>query len=61
MPLITVKIIQGRTDDQKRALMKALAQAAMDSIGAPEPSIRVILEEVPALHWGVGLTNKADS
>ncbi|MBP7335943.1 2-hydroxymuconate tautomerase family protein [Niveispirillum sp.] len=60
MPLINVQIISGRTDRQKRDLMRGLAQAAMDALDVPEKSVRVILTEVPATHWGIGLTTKAD-
>lgn len=60
MPLINVQIIAGRSDKQKRDLMRGLAQAAMDALDVREKSVRVILTEVPAAHWGIGLTTKAD-
>lgn len=60
MPIITAKIVAGRTPEQKKAFMQALARAAMDSISAPEHSIRVVLEEVPPENWGVGLKTKAE-
>ena len=41
MPLINVNMAAGRTDDQKRALMAAITQAAQDTLGAPLASIRV--------------------
>lgn len=46
MPLINVHMAAGRTDDEKRALMAALTQAAVDSIGAPLSSIRVWITEM---------------
>lgn len=61
MPLINVQLLTGRTADQKRALMHGLAQAAMDALGVPEPSIRVILTEVAPEHWGIGLKTKAET
>lgn len=54
MPLIQVTMIEGRTADAKAALLQALTQAAVDTVGAPRESIRVILQEVPAAHWAVG-------
>jgi 4-oxalocrotonate tautomerase len=53
MPIIDVTLIEGRSPEQKRALVKALTDAAEASIGAPRPSIRVILREVPAAHFAV--------
>jgi 4-oxalocrotonate tautomerase len=60
MPLINVQLIRGRTPEQKRALMRGIAQVAMDTLGSPEASVRVILNEVEPEHWGIGLKTKAD-
>ena len=40
MPLINVNMAKGRTDDQKRAFMAAVTQAAQDTLGAPLAAIR---------------------
>lgn len=61
MPIISVKMIKGRTAEQKRALIRELAEGAMRALGAPEQSIRVILAEVEPEHWGVGRRSKADT
>ena len=60
MPIISVKIIRGRTPEMKAALMKELAEAAIRTLGAPEQSVRVILTEIDAEHWGIGTTTKAE-
>lgn len=54
MPLIQVTLIEGRSAEAKTALIRGLTDAAVDAIAAPRESIRVILQEVPAAHWGVG-------
>ncbi|GGF63334.1 2-hydroxymuconate tautomerase [Alteromonas lipolytica] len=54
MPIINVQMIEGRTTEQKEALIAAVAQAVMDSIGAPEENIRVIINEYAKGHWGMG-------
>ena len=54
MPLIDVTMIEGRSAEKKRALIKELTDAAERALEAPRASIRVILREVPAAHWGVG-------
>jgi 4-oxalocrotonate tautomerase len=59
MPIISVSILHGRTPTMKRALMKELAEAAVRTLGVPEQSVRVILTEVEADHWGIGTTTKA--
>jgi 4-oxalocrotonate tautomerase len=47
-------MIEGRSADAKTALIRGLTEAAVEATGAPRESIRVILQEVPAGHWGVG-------
>jgi 4-oxalocrotonate tautomerase len=54
MPLIDVTMVEGRSPEQVRALISALSQAAVESIGAPLSSIRVVVREVPATHWAAG-------
>lgn len=45
MPLINVHMAAGRTAEQKRALMAAITQAAVDTLGAPLASVRVWIDE----------------
>lgn len=59
MPIISVQLIKGRTSEQKVALIKELAEAAVRALGAPEQSVRVILTEIDAEHWGIGTQSKA--
>lgn len=54
MPFVEVTLIEGRTKEQKAALMKALTDAVETSVGAPRESIRVVIREVPPEHWAVG-------
>ncbi len=54
MPLIQVTLVQGRTIEQKHALIAALTEAMHDSIGTPKDRIRVALYEITADEWGIG-------
>jgi 4-oxalocrotonate tautomerase len=54
MPLVQVTMIEGKTAEQKRALQRKVTDAVVDALGAPEPSVRVVIYEVPAAHWAVG-------
>jgi len=53
MPLIEIQILEGRTDEQKEALLAAVTQAVHDSIGAPLSSIRVWIHELSPRHYMV--------
>jgi len=54
MPIIQVNMIEGRSDEQKEALIEAIATAVMNTIDAPEENIRVIINEAEKRHWGIG-------
>lgn len=58
MPLITVNMLAGRSDEAKRKLIKALTDGAVSALDAPPETVRVILHEIPHLHWGVGGVSK---
>lgn len=54
MPLIEVTMVEGRSPEQLRALIAGLTRAAVDAVGAPQDSVRVVIREVPATHWAAG-------
>lgn len=54
MPLIEVTLVEGRTPEQLRALISGLTNAAVEAVGAPKQSVRVVVREVPATHWAAG-------
>jgi 4-oxalocrotonate tautomerase len=54
MPVIEVTMVEGRTAEQKLALIRALTDAAVGAVAAPRESVRVILREVPATHFAAG-------
>ncbi len=45
MPLVEIHMLEGRTDEQKKALLTAVTRAVHGSIGAPLESIRVWVQE----------------
>lgn len=61
MPIIEVTMIEGRSDDLKEDLIRELTDATVRAIDAPKQSIRVLLREIPAQHFGAGGVSKAKS
>ena len=61
MALATVGLISGRTEEQKAALIAALAHSVEKSIGLSIQNVRVILLDTPTTDMGVagGKTAKA--
>jgi 4-oxalocrotonate tautomerase len=54
MPLIVARILEGRPPEKIETLIAALTEATHQALGAPKDSVRVIVEEVPKTHWGIG-------
>ncbi len=45
MPLVEIHLLEGRTNEQKKALLSAVTGAVHESIGAPLETIRVWVQE----------------
>ena len=54
MPLIQVTMVQGRTVEQKHALIARLTDAMHEAVGTPKDRIRVAIYEITADEWGIG-------
>lgn len=54
MPFVDVTMVEGRDPEALQALVTALTDAVVDSIGAPRDAVRVVIREVPATHWAAG-------
>lgn len=51
MPLIQINMLEGRTPEQKKALLTAVTDAVHTSIGASKESIRIWVNEFPATDY----------
>jgi 4-oxalocrotonate tautomerase len=54
MPLVQISLIDGREPGAIRAAIARVTDVLAQTLGAPRDTIRVIVHEVPATHWGVG-------
>jgi len=54
MPIANLQILQGREPELKESLIRAVTAAIVDTLKVKPESVRVILTEVPAEHWGIG-------
>jgi 4-oxalocrotonate tautomerase len=61
MPLIHVTMLEGRTAEQKRALLEAITRATQDTLGVPLDLIRVWVTDVPSDQFMTAGVMKSDS
>jgi 4-oxalocrotonate tautomerase len=54
MPLIQVTMVEGRTTEQKHALIRNLSASMAETLEVPLERIRVAIYEISADEWGIG-------
>ena len=54
MPFISVTLLEGRTAQQKLALIRALTHATVETVGAKLENVHVAINEVSLDEWGTG-------
>ena len=54
MPFINVKMLAGRSTEQKRELVEAVTQAMVDTCGADREGTTVVIDEYEREHWAKG-------
>jgi 4-oxalocrotonate tautomerase len=54
MPFISVKMLEGRTKEQKEKLIKSVSKAVADSLNIDISKVWVAIEDFPADEWGLG-------
>jgi 4-oxalocrotonate tautomerase len=54
MPIVEITLIEGRSDEAKKRLHAKVADAIHEAIDAPKEAIRIIIREVPPLHFSAG-------
>ena len=54
MPTIRIDMFEGRTPDQKRALVAAITEACVKTIGATPESVDILLFDIARQNWASG-------
>jgi len=60
MPFAQIYMLEGRTEDQKRAVIEKVTQALQEAVGAPKESIRVWIHDMPKENWGIAGVSAKD-
>ncbi len=53
MPFAQIYMIEGRTEEQKRAVIEKVTEALHEAVGAPKETIRVWIHDMPKTNWGI--------
>ena len=60
MPFAQIYMLEGRTEDQKRAVIEKITQALHEAVGAPKEAIRVWIHDMPKENWGIAGVSAKD-
>jgi len=47
VPRVIIQAVEGRTDDQKRALVKSVTDAVVTSYGVEPKTVTIVIEDIP--------------
>ncbi len=53
-------MLEGRTDEQKKAVIEKVTKALQEAVDAPVQSVRVCIIEMPSTNWGIGGVSAKD-
>lgn len=60
MPFAQIYILEGRTEEQKRAVIEKVTRALVEAIDAPKENVRVWIHDVPKSNWGIAGVSAKD-
>jgi len=52
MPIVQIDLLEGRTIDQKRALVKKVTEAITETAQCPPEAVTIIIREMPPVNLG---------
>jgi len=61
MPTIIVEMFTGRTDEQKRTLVKLVTESAVEALGVRPEGVRVRINEIEKRHSAIGGVLRSDA
>ncbi len=54
MPTLRVEMMEGRTPEQKKALVQALTQAVVQTLGTKAESVDILIYDIKRQDWATG-------
>ena len=53
MPFAQIYLLEGRSEEQKAAVIEKVTEALCEAVGAPKENVRVWIQDVPKTNWGI--------
>ena len=52
MPFVQIFALEGRTADQKRAIVRAVTRSVCETMAVPPEDVQVVIVDTPRENWG---------
>lgn len=53
MPFVQIYLMEGRSEEQKRAVIQKVTAAIVEAVDAPVENVRVWIHDMPKTNWGI--------
>lgn len=60
MPIVHIELLEGRTLDQKRDMVKKVTDAIVETAKCPKEAVKIVITEMPTMHLGEGGVLRSD-
>jgi len=60
MPFAQIYLLEGRTEEQKRAVIEKVTKALVEALDAPKQNVRVWIHDMPKENWGIAGVSAKD-
>ena len=60
MPFAQIYMIEGRSAEQKKAVIEKVTAALVEAVDAPKENVRVWIHDVPKENWGIAGVSAKD-
>jgi len=54
MPFIEIHLLEGRTEEQREKLAKAITDALVEILGVSRDAVWILFDDVPKTHFATG-------
>lgn len=54
MPYISIETFEGKTDQQKKALIEEVTRAVTSTLEVPPEAVSIVIKDIPRSNWGEG-------
>ncbi|WP_322996543.1 2-hydroxymuconate tautomerase [Castellaniella sp.] len=60
MPFVQIYMLEGRTEEQKKAMFEKMTQVLVETLDVPQQNVRIWVHDMPKENWCIAGTTAKD-